>query len=308
MRLTCPRCAAQYDIPDSVIPASGREVECSACSHVWHQDAPGRPQAVSNFEDASLSPQQYDASARPALNRPLHESVLAILREETARELAARSSKTQTKRTAMDADDGPAASTPLPGAALPRSDEIDWPVSTVILPGEPLPPEPEHTEPEPIEPAFPETEAAPASESSVEKTAPDEPQPETIESTVVQPTVAPNLPDAESLAATLTRRVPVPEIPLPVAEAQLPDPPVKPPEPAASAPVIAPRRNGGGYRLGFGLAVLIALAVLATYAIAPRTAPAENGGMMSEWRQSMDRGRIWLHDQAIAFKGLITRD
>ncbi|MEF9602131.1 zinc-ribbon domain-containing protein, partial [Paracoccus sp. PXZ] len=29
MRLTCPRCAAQYEIAESAIPASGREVECS---------------------------------------------------------------------------------------------------------------------------------------------------------------------------------------------------------------------------------------------------------------------------------------
>ncbi|MFD2440012.1 zinc-ribbon domain-containing protein [Paracoccus kondratievae] len=37
MRLTCPRCAAQYEIAESAIPPAGREVECSACGHVWRQ-------------------------------------------------------------------------------------------------------------------------------------------------------------------------------------------------------------------------------------------------------------------------------
>ncbi|RDW13004.1 zinc-ribbon domain-containing protein [Paracoccus thiocyanatus] len=40
MRLTCPRCAAQYEIAQSAIPALGREVECSACGHVWREAGP----------------------------------------------------------------------------------------------------------------------------------------------------------------------------------------------------------------------------------------------------------------------------
>ena len=78
MRLTCPRCGAQYEIAESAIPVAGREVECSACAHVWHQPGAGKAAAP------------YDPAARPMLNRPLNESILSILREETARELQAR--------------------------------------------------------------------------------------------------------------------------------------------------------------------------------------------------------------------------
>jgi len=37
MRITCPNCKAQYEIADSVIPQSGRDVQCSACGTTWFQ-------------------------------------------------------------------------------------------------------------------------------------------------------------------------------------------------------------------------------------------------------------------------------
>ncbi|MEM1004734.1 MAG: zinc-ribbon domain-containing protein [Pseudomonadota bacterium] len=37
MRLTCPNCGAQYEVPDEVIPEEGRDVQCSACDQTWFQ-------------------------------------------------------------------------------------------------------------------------------------------------------------------------------------------------------------------------------------------------------------------------------
>lgn len=37
MRLTCPNCDAQYEVPDNVIPDDGRDVQCSNCAHTWFQ-------------------------------------------------------------------------------------------------------------------------------------------------------------------------------------------------------------------------------------------------------------------------------
>jgi predicted Zn finger-like uncharacterized protein len=45
MILTCPQCATQYRVDAAKFPASGRNVRCQKCSHVWHQDAPV-PEAV----------------------------------------------------------------------------------------------------------------------------------------------------------------------------------------------------------------------------------------------------------------------
>ena len=37
MRLICPNCDAQYEVPDEVIPTSGRDVQCSNCGQTWFQ-------------------------------------------------------------------------------------------------------------------------------------------------------------------------------------------------------------------------------------------------------------------------------
>ena len=40
MRLTCPNCDAQYEVPDEVIPSDGRDVQCSNCGDTWYQSGP----------------------------------------------------------------------------------------------------------------------------------------------------------------------------------------------------------------------------------------------------------------------------
>lgn len=256
MRLTCPHCAAQYEIPDSTIPASGREVECSACTHVWHQSAsaPAIPEPIAEPGPGSGAP--YDPAARPTLNRPLHESVLAILREEAARELSARAAPTA---------DVPAPADPnhraLPSAAArPTADESDRPAA---LPAA----------------------GVPGADDSADRSAP------------AAPPSPSDLPDAARLAATLTRRLEPAALPDP-AEDVAPSPP-----PAAIHTVPAtPRRLG--YPAGFGLAVLISLALLAAYVSAPESGDAPR----SEWREQVDRGRIWLHDRVSNLRAAIVAD
>jgi len=85
MRLICPRCGAQYEIDAGAIPLAGRDVECSACDHVWR----AMPEA-----------EGFDPDARPQLSRPLNESVIEILREEAARELEVRAAERRTQRAA----------------------------------------------------------------------------------------------------------------------------------------------------------------------------------------------------------------
>ena len=40
MRLICPNCDAQYEVPENVIPEHGRDVQCSNCGQTWFQDHP----------------------------------------------------------------------------------------------------------------------------------------------------------------------------------------------------------------------------------------------------------------------------
>lgn len=65
MRLICPNCGAQYEIAQDVIPADGREVQCSNCAHTWFE-RPGE----SELREAGLTP----PAAEPATptEAPLH--------------------------------------------------------------------------------------------------------------------------------------------------------------------------------------------------------------------------------------------
>lgn len=104
MRLICPTCDAQYEVDASLIPAEGRDVQCSACSHVWFQ-APDLP------EEAGEAPATAAVAVAPVVPEPelpepepdpepedpqvlrrhsLDESMLAVLREEAERETRAR--------------------------------------------------------------------------------------------------------------------------------------------------------------------------------------------------------------------------
>jgi len=40
MRLICPNCSAQYEVPADVIPAEGRDVQCSNCQETWFHTHP----------------------------------------------------------------------------------------------------------------------------------------------------------------------------------------------------------------------------------------------------------------------------
>lgn len=108
MRLICPRCGAQYEIDGAAIPPAGRDVECSACDHVWR---------------AMPAPESFDPAARPQLSRPLSESVIEILREEAARELEVRAAE----RRALRAAERAAAPPEISPAEAPRAAPEDRP-------------------------------------------------------------------------------------------------------------------------------------------------------------------------------------
>lgn len=63
MRLTCPNCGAQYEVPTEVIPTNGRDVQCSNCGNTWFEAHPDHP--VEMAEEAGETvpePQQQPMS------------------------------------------------------------------------------------------------------------------------------------------------------------------------------------------------------------------------------------------------------
>jgi predicted Zn finger-like uncharacterized protein len=58
MRLVCPNCGAQYEVDDALIPAGGRDVQCSNCGHSWFQSAAGAPEEAA--EEAAAPEESFE--------------------------------------------------------------------------------------------------------------------------------------------------------------------------------------------------------------------------------------------------------
>ena len=103
MRLTCPNCDAQYEVPDEVMPTSGRDVQCSNCGQTWFQHHPDHAPAQDDDdvglvhdagpdpdEEVSPPPPPVPPKTAPVERRKLDPAVADILRQEAEAEFEAR--------------------------------------------------------------------------------------------------------------------------------------------------------------------------------------------------------------------------
>ncbi len=106
MRLTCPNCDAQYEVPDEVVPVAGRDVQCSNCGQTWFQHHPDHAPADEDETDLGLGNNAPDEDEEvapppppppPAVEEPprrqLDPAVADILRQEAEAEHAARQAR-----------------------------------------------------------------------------------------------------------------------------------------------------------------------------------------------------------------------
>lgn len=63
MRLTCPNCGAQYEVPAEVIPTEGRDVQCSNCGDTWYQAHPDAQPVEATSEPDIAAPDTQDLRA-----------------------------------------------------------------------------------------------------------------------------------------------------------------------------------------------------------------------------------------------------
>lgn len=104
MRLICPNCGAQYEVPTEVIPTEGRDVQCSACSNTWFQAHPDHDAALADEVDRTSvepvapppepEPQPEPQPQMPTLEkRELDPNVSDVLRQEAEFEAQARAAE-----------------------------------------------------------------------------------------------------------------------------------------------------------------------------------------------------------------------
>lgn len=212
MRLICPNCDAQYEVPDDAIPAEGRDVQCSSCGHAWFQQAADTAEAEhAGPVPAHDAPEPDGEAAEPPMAAPpvtpprrqMDESLLAVLREEAEREARARA------------------------RAEPPVFETQGELGL---------------------------ESAPAPRPMARRVVPTpQPEPEPDSETLPRPTKGRDLlPDIEEINSTL-RPVDRSDDPFEM-------------EPEATG------GNGNGFRSGFALTLLVAMALLALYVTAPQLA------------------------------------
>jgi predicted Zn finger-like uncharacterized protein len=82
MRITCPNCGAQYEVDDALIPEAGRDVQCSNCGKGWFQARhPEAGQSDETVEDVG------DAGSGHA-PEPSHDAASDEVAEHVSEEIA----------------------------------------------------------------------------------------------------------------------------------------------------------------------------------------------------------------------------
>jgi len=92
MRLVCPSCKANYEVPRTAVPIGGREVQCASCGHKWFQTRTKKTTDKKPTQLASKSSEEnnIELENNASAQRKIDPSVIKILKEEAKREIEAR--------------------------------------------------------------------------------------------------------------------------------------------------------------------------------------------------------------------------
>ena len=92
MRLVCPKCKANYEIPRHAVPIGGREVKCDSCGHSWFQTRTKKSndEQLIEPENKTTKEETEEVASAASNQKKIDPSVIKILREEAKREIEAR--------------------------------------------------------------------------------------------------------------------------------------------------------------------------------------------------------------------------
>ena len=98
MLIKCPNCDAQYEVPNDIIPAAGRDVQCSSCSKTWFVTGQSGKKIVkvkaSNYKNRKKGElpkfETTESFLTDKASNDVDANALEILREEADREIRAR--------------------------------------------------------------------------------------------------------------------------------------------------------------------------------------------------------------------------
>jgi predicted Zn finger-like uncharacterized protein len=92
MRLICPNCDAQYEVPTEVVPTEGRDVQCSNCGQTWFQHHPDHMPPTEEEAAALAIPENEERVEIPTQpqRKEIDPTVADILRQEAKHEAKIR--------------------------------------------------------------------------------------------------------------------------------------------------------------------------------------------------------------------------
>ena len=138
MRLICPNCGAQYEVPPGAIPPAGRDVQCSACGTTWFEKGPvpeplpdpepwDLVRRVTDDEEEADDLAEVDVAppvpATPAPRSTVTPEVAGILRAEAEREAQVRAQQGALTRVAVTDRPAPGPQRVLEPSAAPVTPE-----------------------------------------------------------------------------------------------------------------------------------------------------------------------------------------
>lgn len=287
MRLTCPNCGAQYEVPDDVIPPEGRDVQCSSCGNTWFEGGLG--------PEARAESPAREASAFDDFPDPGPTGAAEELEPEAAPEPEPDPAPEQEPFADEFADEDFPEEGEAQPASVPRErskPRLDPALAGILREeaareadlraGGGLESQTEMGL-EPAEPAEPDEGARRARQSRDRMARMRGENPAEIEAEETGSRRG-LLPDIEEINSTLRAS----------SDAAAPSAPAQ----GASAP----QRRGGGFRSGFLLVLLLAIVLGGIYAKAPEIAKAlpQADPAVSSYVALVDQARIWLDGQVRA--------
>ena len=102
MRLVCPNCKANYEVPRHAVTIGGREVKCASCGHSWFQTRTKKSNdgELIEPENEVIKEDTEEVTSATSNQKKIDPSVIKILKEEAKREIEARDQERNKKNTA----------------------------------------------------------------------------------------------------------------------------------------------------------------------------------------------------------------
>ncbi len=300
MRLTCPNCGAQYEVPDQVIPREGRDVQCSNCGNTWfcaHPDfapasqddpkseadrlrdtirdlsEPSDPERRPRPRPAPKPRPDPDETQAPRERRNLDPEIADILREEARHEAELREAEA---RNALETQPDLGLDT-ITDDAERRAEQARQRMAR--LRGQPVDPPaaPKAAQASPTQ----TLEQLPRAAEPAAENRPTPPRQSDSKSEEPRPVSRKEmLPDIEEISSSLRQS-----------------------DQGTDYGKLAglhksPRHKAGGFTRGFAVAIIIAAVLLMIYTNAPAIADMlpEADPMLSAFVAMVDQGRFWLQE------------